>query len=320
MIYESLRVPIDSIDLEDDAYMITTAGSLRSLLESIRIGGLINPPLVKKRHDKCYRIVCGRRRILCCQVLGWSELSAYVVPDSLDDLHCLKLAISDNRSHRSFNLIEQSRGIVKLTCLLPEEDRFHAICLLLDIPFNQNVFNKIQGLSKLPRSVQNGILQGELSLEGAVTLFPFEPSEQIAFFELFKELNLSQRKECELITLIDEIAKREAVPPIEVIKSKPVLDIISEKHDNRSEKTRKVRLYLKRKRFPLVTETEDRFFTHLKHLKLGNSIQLSPPPYFEGNTYKLRLSFKSLEELKQQLEVLAKSAEKPAFRSMIQKE
>lgn len=320
MIYKSLTVPIDSIDLEDDAYMITTAGDLRPLLESIRIGGLINPPLVKKRHDKRYRIVCGRRRILCCQMLGWSEISAYVVPDILDDLHCLKLAILDNRSHRPLNLVEQSRGIVKLTRLLPEENRFQTICLLLDIPLNQDVFNKIQGLSKLPRSVQNGILQGDLSFEGGVALLPFEPLEQMAFFELFKKLNLSQRKECELITLIDEIAKCEAVPPIKVIQSKPVLDIISEKDDNRSEKTRKIRLYLKRKRFPLVTETEDRFFTHLKHLKLGNSIQLSPPPYFEGNTYKLRLSFKSLEELKQQLEVLAKSAEKPAFRRMIQRE
>jgi hypothetical protein len=190
----------------------------------------------------------------------------------------------------------------------------------LDIPLNQKVFQKIKGLSRLPAAVQNGILQGELSFEGAVALLPFEPSEQIAFFELFKGLTLSQSKECELITLIDEIARHKAVSPIEVIKSEPILEIMDEKDCNRSDKTRKVRTCLKRMRFPAVTEAEERFIAHLKRLRLGNSIQLSPPPYFEGSTYKLHFSFKSLEELKQQLEFLARSAEKPAFRKIMQKE
>lgn len=320
MIYKSLTVPIDNIDLDDDAYLITTEGILPPLLESIRTVGLINPPLLKKRNDQRYRIICGRRRILSCQKLGWSELPARIAPDTLADVDCLKLAISDNRSHRSLNLIEQSRGIVKLTPLLPEEDRFKTTCLLLNIPLNQKVFQKIKGLSTLPDAVQNGILQGELSLEGAVALFPFGPLEQIAFFELFKGLNLSQSKECELITLIDEIARHEAVSPIEVIESEPILEIMGEKGRNRSEKTRKVRACLKHMRFPAVMEAEDHFFANLKRLKLGNSIQLSPPPYFEGTTYKLHFSFKSLEELKQQLEVLTKSAKKPAFRRIMQKE
>jgi hypothetical protein len=320
MIYKILTVPIDSIDSDDDAYVITTAGILTPLLESIRTVGLINPPLLKRRNDKRYRIVCGRRRFSCCRKLGWSELPAHIVPDSFVDVDCLTLAISDNRSHRSLNLIEQSRGIVKLSHLLPEENRFKTICSLLDLPLNQKVFQKIKGLSRLPATVQNGILQGELSFEGAVALLPFEPSEQIAFFELFKGLNLSQSKECELITLIDEIAGHKAVSLIEIIKSKPILEIMDVKNRNRSDKTRNVRAYLKRMRFPALTEAEDRFIAHLKHLRLGNSIQLSPPPYFEGSTYKLHFSFKSLEELQQQLEFLAKSAEKPTFCKIMKKE
>lgn len=320
MIYKSLVIPIDSIDPEDDAYVITTEGILPPLLESIRTVGLINPPLLQKRNDQRYRIICGRRRILCCQKLGWAELPVRIAPDSFADVDCLTLAISDNRSHRSLNLIEQSRGIVKLSNLLSEENHFKTICLLLDIPLNQKVFQKIKGLSRLPAAVQNGILRGELSFEGAVALLPFDPLEQIVFFELFKGLSLSQSKECEIITLIDEIARHKAVSPIEVIQSEPIRAIMDEKNRDRSDKTRKVRTCLKRMRFPAITEAESQFTAHLKRLRLGNSIQLSPPPYFEGSTYKLCFSFKSLEELKQRLECLAKSSEKQAFHKIMQKE
>ncbi len=316
MTYKSLTVPIDKIDLDDDAYVISTEGVSQPLLESIKAVGLINPPLLKKRKDQRYKIICGRRRILGCKELGWSELSACIAPDTLSDLDCLKIAISDNRSHRSFNLIEQSRGIEKLAPLLPEKDCFKTICCLLNIPLNRKVFQKIKGLSKLPGLIQKGILQGELSLEGAVALFSFEPLEQAAFFELFKGLNLSQNKERELITLIDEIARREAISPIEVIMSDPIREIMDERDRNRPEKTRKVRDYLKHRRFPAITEAEDRFFANLKSLNLGSSIQLTPPPYFEGSTYTVRLSFNSPEELKQQLETLGKAAEKPEFRNL----
>lgn len=320
MTYKSLTVPIDSIDLDDDAYTISIEGVSHPLLESIKTVGLINPPLLKKRQDQRYRIVCGRRRIWCCNELGWSEVSARIVSDTLSDLDCLKIAISDNRSHRSFNLIEQSYGIERLAPLLPEANRFETICPLLNIPLNQKVFQKIKGLTTLPKSLQKGILRGDLSLEGAVALFPFEPLEQVAFFELFKGLNLSQNKECELITLIDEIAQREAISPIEVITSEPIRAIVGERDRSRPAKTRKVRDHLKRRRFPALTEAEDRFFANLKRLNLGNSIQLTPPPYFEGATYTVRLSFKNPEELKEQLETLGKSAETPAFQKMIGKE
>lgn len=320
MIYTSLTVPISSIDLDDDAYAISIAGVSRPLLVSIEAVGLINPPLLKKRKDGRYRIICGRRRTLGCQELGWTELLAHIIPDTFSDLDCLKIAISDNRSHRSFNLIEQSYGIEKLTPLLPEANRFETICQLLDIPLNQKVFQKIKGLTALPEPLQEGILQGDLSLEGAVALFPFEALEQVAFFELFKGLNLSQNKECELITLIDEIAQREAISPTEVITSEPIRAIMVEKDRSRPAKTRKVRDHLKRRRFPALTEAEDRFFANLTRLHLGKSINLSPPPFFEGTTYTARLSFKSLEELKKQLETLDKQSEKPAFQKMIGKE
>ncbi|MBW2646774.1 MAG: ParB N-terminal domain-containing protein [Deltaproteobacteria bacterium] len=314
--YKSLTVPIDKIDLDDDAYVISTDGVSQPLLESIKAVGLINPPLLKKRKDQRYRIICGRRRILCCQ----DELLVHIAPDTLSDLDCLKIAISDNRSHRALNLIEQSRGIEQLTPHLPEQNRFKTICQLLDIPLNQKVFQKIAGLSTLPKPIQKGILQGELSLEGAVALFPFEPLEQVAFFELFKGLNLSQSKECELITLVDEIARREAVSPIDVITSDPIRNIMAEKERNRPEKTREVRAFLKSRRFPALSEAEDRFFANLKRLNLGNSTQLSPPPSFEGTTYTVRISFKSQKELKQQLEALGKTAAQPAFQKIIAKE
>ncbi|MDL1978257.1 MAG: ParB N-terminal domain-containing protein [Deltaproteobacteria bacterium] len=311
--------PAERIDLDDETYLIGGKGDLRPLLESIREWGLINPILLQERKDQRYRIISGRRRLLCCIQLGWSGISARVATDALSDLDCLKIAVSDNRSHRPLNLIEQSDGIHKLEPHFSEKEGFTAISLLLDIPLNLKVFQKIRGLARLDTRIQEEIVRGGLSLEGAVALFPFEPSEQMGLFELMKELNLSQNKECELIELVDEIARRETVSPLQVIRSNPIRKIMENRDQNRPEKTRKVRSYLKQKRFPSITEAEDRFCANLGTLKLGNSIRLSPPPSFEGSAYSVRFSFKTAEEFTQRMETLQEASKKPAFNKIMQK-
>lgn len=299
MNFESRTVSINEIDTQDSRYQLSLHIDTHTIIESIKAVGLINPPVIVKRDDDHYSIVCGFRRVMACKALGWDEIPVCIPPRRPTDLDCLKLAILDNRSHRPLNLIEQSRAIKKLSPFFPPQERFSKITFLLGLPENEKVFKKIESLCQLSESAKLGILENTLSLEAGVELVELEPEEQDCFAFLFRTLKFSQNKQKELITFVKEIAIRESVGIKEVINSEEIRGIIDRSDINRNQKAKEIRAYLRRRRFPSLTKAEAKFFEDLKSLRLGPHIRLVPPPYFEGTTYNITITFKDITELEQ---------------------
>ena len=86
---------------------------------------------------------------------------------------------------------------------------------------------------------------------------------------------------------------------------------------DRTQMTRNLRWYLKRRRFPKLIKAEKNFKNGLKKLKLGPGFQLNPPKYFEGKTYILNLSFDSLDELKDRKKTLEKMLKDPNLAAVL---
>lgn len=310
MTYNSISIPAGLVDINDHAFVITTPVSGRPLLESIRAFGLINPPLVKKRDDGQYRIVCGVKRMACCKMLGQEKVLVQTVPEDCSDIDCLRLSVFDNLSHRHLNVIEQSRGIERLSSILPDESLFEEGCNLLCVPKNRKVFDKIRGLCALPAIIQEAVEQQYLSLEGAVALYPFDQKDRLAFFNAMQQLSLSQNKECEFIRMVNEIAHREGITISQALSDKPLKEILlANEKLNRAEKTRAAREYLKRRRFPVMARMEDQFKESVKKMSLGERVRIDHPLGFEGGDYSISFCFKDMDELRQILKKIQTTAE-----------
>jgi ParB family chromosome partitioning protein len=316
--YADKAIAVSEIDTRDDTYRLSLRTDPDALVASIRAVGLINPPILRQQHDSKYQIVCGFRRVMACKALGWREIYARILKGSPSQVDTLKLAILDNRSHRELNVVEQARGIQKLLLHLSSRSRLKMLSSLIGFPQNQKVFNKINALSQLPEVIQAGVIDEIVSFEAAVDLSEFSHEDMLSFFELFKGLKLSQKKQIEIITLVQEIAIRENLKPGEVLQSKEVRAILDQPKLNRNEKGARGRAYLKRRRFPALAKTEERFSKELKALKLNEHIHMTPPAYFEGGPYTLRITFKSMKDFDERRKTLDAMAKNPAFKRLLE--
>jgi hypothetical protein len=309
-------IAIARINLQDDTFRITTRADVNDLLESIQYDGLITPPLLIKKNST-FTIVSGFRRITACQKLDWNEITARILKPDIGALDCLRLAIAENALQRSLNLIETSRCLQKLSLFITNSRYLAESASSLGLPDNPSIIDKIKSLSLLPGPIQISILADTISLAMAKELESLEADCAIAFTRLFDQLKIGLNKQKEIVTLVKEIARRDGLSTQEVMEDKHFIEIMTHRDLDRGQKSRKLRSYLRQRRYPRIAAAKKTFEIHRKNLNLGNDIKLIPPREFEATTYGLNLIFTNLEHLKTLQTRLNKIIQQPDFKIIL---
>jgi hypothetical protein len=187
----------------------------------------------------------------------------------------------------------------------------------LGLPDNPSIIEKIKSLSHLPTPIQNSILADTISLTMAKELESLEADCAIAFTRLFDQLKIGLNKQKELVTLVVEIARRDGLSTQEVMEDKHFIEIMTHRDLDRGQKSRKLRSYLRERRFPRIAEFEKKFEIHRKNLNLGNNIKLIPPKEFEAAIYGLNMTFTNLEHLKTLQTRLNTIIQQPDFKKIL---
>jgi len=79
MVFTEKTVPLDSIDMQDKAFVATAGRPVQDLKNSIGRIGLVNPPwLVFSESKGCFQVVSGYRRVKALGGLGWDRVPAKV--------------------------------------------------------------------------------------------------------------------------------------------------------------------------------------------------------------------------------------------------
>jgi ParB family chromosome partitioning protein len=316
MRFKQKIVKLSLIDSKDDSLRITTQINVDQLMDSIDCVGMLNLPLLVEKKIG-YKIVCGFRRIEACRQLNWADVEVRVLESGTKQLECVRYAILDNSLQRPLNLMEQSRSIHLLSPFFKEVSVLGKELSILGLPDNPSIVKKIKSLCHLSESMQNGILSDTISLGMALELGRLHQDAGEGFAKLFGKLKLSLNKQKEILILIKEISYREDIPILQVIKNDRVQKILTNEDLDRNQKIRKIRIYLKQRRFPALTAAENKFQNHLKKLKLGKGTKLIPPDNFEGTTYILKLFFKNLTQLKDHQANIDALIKNPSFRKIL---
>lgn len=297
MRYKEKRIKLSQIDSRDDFFRITTDANTDDLVDSIDSIGLLNLPLLIENHGN-YIIVCGFRRIEACQRLGWSHLNARILHSDTTRFECVKFAITDNAFQRPLNLVEQSRSIHMLSGFFKDQKGLAKKISIFGLPANQSIIKKIKRVCHLSTPIQRGILSKTISLTTALELGNLNKDAGDGFAILFSRLKLGLNRQREVITLVKEIAFRDGISIQDVFDEKGMRHILKNEDLDARQMARKIRNYLRQRRFPSITEAEKTFEKHLKKLELGSGIKLIPPLNFEGTDYTLKISFKDSADLK----------------------
>lgn len=318
MRYKPALVHLKEIDTDDTRLKITTRTDINDIRDSIADHGMINAPIVRKSTGG-YAIVSGFRRISACVQAGKTRIEVRIIEPDTADLDVVKIAISDNALQRPLNLVEQSRALKLIADCIDDEKMLVQTAVRMGLPGNRSFLKKIKRIAGLPADVQHAVADGFVSLSMAMELDSVDPEIASAFAALFIKMKLGLNKQREIFTTALEIARRENISVFDIFNDKVFKELTDDSDSDISQKSQRIRQYLKTRRFPEITRAEQKFNSRLKALTLGNTFTLSPPKFFEGVRFSIQFTFKDIPELKKQGEKVDGLMNNPVMEQILAK-
>ncbi|UCD72387.1 MAG: ParB N-terminal domain-containing protein [Syntrophobacterales bacterium] len=314
------KIGIDAVDSRDHFFCMTFHPNLEGLRRSIEHVGLLQPIIVReKSQGSGYQVISGFKRLTVCEQLGLEEIEIFSYRETeLGDPEGLNLALHENLTTRGLNLIEKSMVLNKLIHRfgLSEESITGDYMPLLGLQPNIKILGKVSQLVQLRAEIKRYIVEEKVSLENAAQLLEFPPEDQAEIGRLVSKLKLGENKLKEVLTFLREISLRDGLTVRELIQGE-VEAIASDSSLSKVQSTHRVRRRLREMRFPQLTELERDFRERRKGLGLGPGISLNPPPFFEGDTFRLEFGFKDMGEFKAILLKLMEASERKELGEMI---
>ncbi len=317
MIYKTERIALSRIDAEDFSFRISTRSDSQALAVSIKAAGLLSPLLLLAKENSQFCIVSGFRRFAACEKVGLPDVEARIFGMDTPHLECVRYAIAENAFQRELNPIEISRSLRLLQDYFSEPNQLAESAAEIGLPGNPAIIRKLLPLCDLASIIQQGILTESISPVMALELAELDAESGSTLASLFSDLRLSLSKQREIMQLLTEIAARDDLAVMDILREKDLQEILADKDADRGMKARNIRYYLKKWRFPAITEAEERYGQCVKEMRLGENLRLIPPKDFEGNVYIFQLSFSSISELEDRLADLDRIKSEPVLQEII---
>lgn len=159
---------------------------MAELADSIRERGVLQPILVRVRHDGQYEIVAGERRWRASQMAGLHTVP--IIVRELSDLEVMEIAIVENVQRADLSAIEEARAY---EVLMARFGRTQEAVAQVVGKSRSHVANMLRLLT-LPSPVQNLVVEGKLTAGHARALITSDNAEALA--EQVIARNLSVRE------------------------------------------------------------------------------------------------------------------------------
>lgn len=291
-------LPLAQVDWEAHSLDFRRPSNWKPMCASLRKYGLLHPVLVTQDLKK-FAIVDGFRRLRAAEELGLNDVIARRFDGKPEE--ALLLKIETMLLERPLNPAESALTLGALEKHFSRSDIFEKHLERIGLSKDPRIFEKMKALRNLPEEAFNALAAGLLPVGAAQVLAKFPLPEAEALFEFISPYALSTSKQKEVLTLLFEITRRDGTSIKELLS-----ELKSESHDGETLRGR-----LKLRRFPRLSQKEDRYLALTSEFALSSDISLQPPPAFEGDSYRLEFRFKNEADFQNKVEKLRRMADHP---------
>ena len=168
-------VDLDVDDIRPNPYqprVVFDSKSLNELALSIKENGVFQPIIVKKS-IKGYELIAGERRLRASKIAGLEKIPAII--RQLDDGKMAEIALLENLQRENLNVIEEAKAYKKLI----EELDLTQEELARKVSKSRSHVTNIIGILRLPKEVQDMILENKLTMGHARTLSKLSDEKEI---------------------------------------------------------------------------------------------------------------------------------------------
>jgi hypothetical protein len=299
-------VNLSLINQAPGPYCMSFGFDLDPLIKSIENIGLLNSPLVVKTDNGKFDVVVGFRRILALKSLDWEGVPCRDLSDSgLSSLELFLTSFHDNLPIRRFNDVEKGMILRGLTARTSVKEILEVYMHLLHLPARESTLDVYLRMADLDETITTSFATGRLSFPTIKALLDMDVDSRFETYQWINNLNLNFNQQLQFIEYTLDISIKEQKMIPEVIREKQFVSVMEDKKLNTPQKAKRVLGHLKSRRFPLLTRSENAFQKKISGLGLPEGVTVSYPPFFEGSGYRLQISFKNGETLREKIEILS---------------
>lgn len=146
--------------------------ALKELANSIKEHGVFQPIIVKKS-IKGYEIIAGERRVRASKLAGLEKIPAIV--RNLTDELMMEIALLENLQRENLNCIEEALAYKSMITTLGLTQE----ALAIKVGKSRSHVTNMLGLLRLPQTVQDMVINGDLSMGHARVLSKMEDNDKI---------------------------------------------------------------------------------------------------------------------------------------------
>ncbi len=148
--------------------------SLQELAQSIRIDGVLEPVIVRRKSDGSYELVSGERRVKASILADRETIPAVV--RKIDDRELLKIGLIENIQREDLNPIETAQAYQALI----QDFHWTQEHLADQVGKNRSTITNTLRLLNLEPSVQRAVLEGKITTGHAKALLAIDSPEKQA--------------------------------------------------------------------------------------------------------------------------------------------
>ena len=305
--YEFVEAQVDQIDDSQQRFCLTFPLDLQRILRSVTQVGVLEP-LILRRAESRYQIVCGFRRFLACKALNRTAFPALVCRDPLSDRQAFDLALWHNVSARRLNDVEISRILRKLQKDLgvPQEEIIRTYLPILGLEPHETIRRRYAGLANLSEGLHLLIAEKNLPIQVSSLFLRFSAEDQEALLNFLHMVPSGVNRIKEMLPYLLEIREREGISVAEFLREPELARCLDEKSGPAPQRSEKAREYIVRRRFPQLSRLKEEVNQKIRALDLPPPVSLVFPPGGEGGKLRASIEFPSKKELEQEIAVLQK--------------
>ena len=304
-------VRLQAIDRSDELFCMNFEPDLGLLRASVKEMGILEPIWLRRKGRKL-QIVSGFRRFDVAAALGTQEVRALTWrEDELADRHAFEMGLHENILTRGLSLVERALVLEKLvSCFAVTRDKAIQTYLpLLGLDPHEHVLDSHLVVNSFSVDLKRYCLSHGLSMGNMMLLGRFSGDERESIRRFLSPLRIGENVLREFLTVLGEISRRDGIG-IENLLSGPEFQRgLADSRLSGPQRIQSIRRLLKKRRYPELSALEERFSSWKNKVGLSPGLAIRPPPFFEGNRFKIEICFESVEEYEAilvQLENLSK--------------
>ncbi len=167
--------------------------TLRELAASIKAQGVMQPILARSLEDGGYEIIAGERRWRAARLAGLDSVPVLV--RKVADQAVLAMALIENIQRENLNPLEEAVGIQRLI----DEFKMTHIAAADAVGRSRSAVSNLLRLLKLPRTVQDMLMEGRIDMGYARALLALNGAQQVAASNKIAAEGLSVREAEKLV-------------------------------------------------------------------------------------------------------------------------